>query len=96
MKKWQRKIIIDVIMMLILIFGIGAIAYPFVGNTVMSYLDQRIIEEAQDKANREDQINLASAQKKMQEKNAKLALEGINAGGDPFPERGRKGFFQKS
>lgn len=96
MKKWQRKIIIDVIMMLILIFGIGAITYPFVGNTVMSYLDQRIIEEAQDKANREDQINLASAQKKMQEKNAKLALEGINAGGDPFSGKEEEKDFSKN
>lgn len=71
-------------MMLILIFGIGAVAYPFVGNTVMSYLDQRIIEKAQEKANREDQVQLAASQKKMQEKNAKLALEGINPGNDPF------------
>ena len=49
MKKWQRKIIIDVFMMFVLIFGLGALAYPFIGNTVMSYLDQRIIEQAQER-----------------------------------------------
>ncbi|MDT2659328.1 class C sortase [Enterococcus hulanensis] len=96
MKKWQKKIIIDVVMMLILIFGIGAIAYPFVGNTVMSYLDQRIIEKAQEKANREDQANLAASQKKMLEKNAKLALEGINAGGDPFAGKEEETDFSKN
>ena len=96
MKKWQRKIVIDVLMMLILIFGIGAIAYPFVGNTVMSYLDQRIIEDAQEKANREDQKNMAASQKKMLEENAKLALEGINAGGDPFSGKEDENDFSKN
>ncbi|MGM0165504.1 sortase A [Enterococcus sp. AZ135] len=96
MKKWKRKIVIDILMMLILIFGIGTIAYPFIGNTVMSYLDQRIIEQAQEKANREDQINMAASQKKMQEKNAQLALEGINAGGDPFSDKEEEKDFSKN
>ena len=96
MKKWQRKIIIDVFMMFVLIFGLGALAYPFIGNTVMSYLDQQIIEQAQEKANREDQVNLAAAQKKMQKENAKLALEGINAGGDPFSEKEEERDFSKN
>jgi sortase A len=91
-KKWKRKIVTDILMMLILIFGIGAIAYPFIGNTVMSYLDQRIIEQSQEKANREDQINIAASQKKMQEKNDQLALKGINAGGDPFSGKEEKDF----
>lgn len=55
-------------MMFVLIFGLGALAYPFIGNTVMSYLDQRIIEQAQEKANREDQVNLAAAQKRCRRK----------------------------
>lgn len=96
MKKWQKKIIVDIVMILILIFGIGAIAYPFVGNTVMSYLDQRIIESAQEKANQADQVNMAASQKKMQEKNAKLALEGINAGGDPFSSKEEEKDFSKN
>ena len=96
MKKWQRKIIIDVLMMLVLIFGIGAIAYPFIGNTVMSYIDQQIIEKAQEKANREDQEHLATTQKRMLEKNAKLALEGINAGGDPFSGKEEEKDFSKN
>lgn len=96
MKKWQRKIMIDVLMMLILIVGIGAISYPFIGNAVMSYLDQRIIEEAQEKANLEDQKNLTASQKKMADQNAKLALEGINAGGDPFSGKEDEKDFAKN
>lgn len=96
MKKWQKKILIDVLMMLILIVGIGAIAYPFIGNSVMSYLDQRIIEEAQEKANHKDQKNLAASQKKMLDQNAKLALEGINAGGDPFSGKEDEQDFSKN
>lgn len=96
MKNIRGKIIIEICMMLILIFGVGAVAYPFVGNTVMSYLDQQIIDKAQAKANREDKQNIAAYQKKMQAENARLALEGINAGSDPFSETEEEVDFAKN
>ncbi|EOH97644.1 class C sortase [Enterococcus pallens] len=95
MKKWQRKIMIDGLMILILFFGLGTIAYPFLGNAFMAYRDQRIIEQAQEKANKADQTNIAAYQKKMQEENDKLALEGINAGADPFIESATEVDFSK-
>ncbi|GCF95351.1 class C sortase [Enterococcus florum] len=96
MKKWKRKLLLDLIMLLILLFGVGALSYPFVGNAWMQYMDQRIIEQAQEKANHQDRKKISALQEKMNQENKRLALEGMNAGADPFSDAAEKNGAEKS
>ncbi|MGT9642325.1 class C sortase, partial [Enterococcus faecalis] len=43
MKSKKKRRIIDGFMILLLIIGIGAFAYPFVSDALNNYLDQQII-----------------------------------------------------
>ncbi len=53
MKSKKKRRIIDGFMILLLIIGIGAFAYPFVSDALNNYLDQQIIAHYQAKASQE-------------------------------------------
>ena len=86
MKSKKKCRIIDGFMILLLIIGIGAFAYPFVSDALNNYLDQQIIAHYQAKASQENTKEMAELQEKMEKKNQELAKKGSNPGLDPFSE----------
>ncbi len=86
MKSKKKRRIIDGFMILLLIIGIGAFAYPFVSDALNNYLDQQIIAHYQAKASQENTKEMAELQEKMEKKNHELAKKGSNPGLDPFSE----------
>lgn len=85
-RKWKWTVL-DILMGLLLLFGIGALCYPFVSDTVNTFLDQQIIDYYQAKANHENEEAMQAAQAKMESQNKKLAKEGGNPGADPWSEK---------
>ena len=55
-------------MILLLIIGIGAFAYPFVSDALNNYLDQQIIAHYQAKASQENTKEMAELQEKWKRK----------------------------
>lgn len=83
----NKKIIIDFLMILLFVFGVGAIAYPFVSDSINNYLDQQIINYYQNKASEENFKEMNRIQAEMEEKNKELAEKGnTEIGLDPFGE----------
>lgn len=74
-------------MIFLFIFGVGAIAYPFVSDSVNNYIDQQIINYYQNKANQENFKEMNKIQAEMEEKNREMAEIGNGAiGVDPFED----------
>ncbi|MGH2221108.1 class C sortase, partial [Enterococcus faecalis] len=69
MKSKKKRCIIDGFMILLLIIGIGAFAYPFVRDALNNYLDQQIIAHYQAKGSQENSKEMAELQEKMEKKN---------------------------
>ena len=101
----NKKILIDILMILLFIFGIGAIAYPFVSDSFNDYLDQQIINYYQNKASKENFKEMNRIQAEMEAKNKELAEQGnTEIGADPFgedednlpPERPPKSFYEEN
>lgn len=83
----KKKILIDILMIFLFIFGVGAIAYPFVSDSVNNYIDQQIINYYQNKANQENFKEMNKIQAEMEEKNREMAEIGNGAiGVDPFED----------
>lgn len=83
----HKKILIDILMIILFIFGIGAIAYPFVSDSINDYLDQQIINYYQNKASEENFKEMNRIQAEMEAKNKELAEKGnTEIGADPFGE----------
>ncbi len=88
-------------MLLVLLGGILALAYPFVSDALNNYLDQQVISHYQKQAASENKEKMTQIQKKMEEKNRQLAKEGNNPGADPFektkeqPEKADDTYLQK-
>lgn len=82
----KKKTAMDLIMLLILILGIGAISYPFVSDEINNIVDQQIIHYYQKKANRENEAEMAKRTAEMKKKNEEMAKKGASPGRDPFTE----------
>ena len=67
-RKWKWTVL-DILMGLLLLFGIGALCYPFVSDTVNTFLDQQIIDYYQAKANHENEEAMQAAKAKMESQN---------------------------
>ncbi len=68
MKPKKRKLL-DLLMILLLLSGIGVLAYPFVSDALNNYLDQQIISHYQQQAVKENEAVMAKIQKNMTKKN---------------------------
>ncbi|MUP23968.1 class C sortase [Enterococcus lactis] len=86
MKPKKRKLL-DLLMILLLLSGIGVLAYPFVSDALNNYLDQQIISHYQQQAVKENEEVMAKIQENMTKKNQQLAKEGGNSGADPFTKK---------
>ncbi|MGF7348852.1 class C sortase [Enterococcus lactis] len=86
MKPKKRKLL-DLLMILLLLSGIGVLAYPFVSDALNNYLDQQIISHYQQQAVKENEAVMAKIQENMTKKNQQLAKEGGNSGADPFTKK---------
>ncbi|WP_395532090.1 class C sortase [Enterococcus lactis] len=86
MKPKKRKLL-DLLMILLLLSGIGVLAYPFVSDALNNYLDQQIISHYQQQAVKENEAVMAKIQKDMTKKNQQLAKKGGNPGVDPFTKK---------
>ncbi|MEB7430261.1 class C sortase [Enterococcus lactis] len=99
MKPKKRKLL-DLLMILLLLSGIGVLAYPFVSDALNNYLDQQIISHYQQQAVKENEEVMAKIQENMTKKNQQLAKEGGNPGADPFtkkkePAKKDRTYFEK-
>lgn len=82
MKK-RRLRILDLLMVLILVGGIGILTYPFVEDSLNDFLAQQMITHYQKKANEKNKQEIKTRQKEMTAKNKELAerkaLPGLTA-----------------
>ncbi|KAF1303542.1 class C sortase [Enterococcus sp. JM9B] len=82
MKKRKFRIL-DIIMILILVGGIGIFAYPFVEDSLNDFLAQQLITHYQKEANEKNSAEIKARQKKMETENKKIAekhaLPGLTA-----------------
>ncbi|WP_291292266.1 class C sortase [Enterococcus sp.] len=85
MKRKRGRRIVDRLMLLLLVIGIGLFSYPFISDALNNYLDQQIIAHYQAEANQENAAAMAKMQEQI-DKNQKLAKEGGSPGLDPFSE----------
>lgn len=79
----KKNILIDLAMLLLFVVGIGALAYPFVSDSVNHFIDQQIINFYQERANRENQEEMDRIHAEMEEKNKEIAQQG-SPGMDPY------------
>lgn len=85
--KQKKRNYLDLLMILLLLSGIGVLAYPFVSDALNNYLDQQIISHYQQQAVKENEAVMAKIQKDMTKKNQQLAKKGGNPGVDPFTKK---------
>lgn len=85
--KQKKRNYLDLLMILLLLSGIGVLAYPFVSDALNNYLDQQIISHYQQQAVKENEAVMAKIQENMTKKNQQLAKEGGNSGADPFTKK---------
>ena len=67
--KQKKRNYLDLLMILLLLSGIGVLAYPFVSDALNNYLDQQIISHYQQQAVKENEAVMAKIQKNMTKKN---------------------------
>ncbi|OTN94958.1 class C sortase [Enterococcus faecium] len=85
--KQKKRNYLDLLMILLLLSGIGVLAYPFVSDALNNYLDQQIISHYQQQAVKENEAVMAKTKKNMTKKNQQLAKKGGNPGVDPFTKK---------
>lgn len=85
MKQKRGHQIVDRLMILLLLIGVGIFFYPFISDALNNYLDQQIIAHYQAEANQENAAAMAKLQAQI-DKNQQLAKEGGSPGLDPFSE----------
>ena len=85
MKQKRGHQIVDRLMILLLLIGVGIFSYPFISDALNNYLDQQIIAHYQTEANQENAAAMAKLQAQI-DKNQQLAKEGGSPGLDPFSE----------
>lgn len=103
-KQKKKRLFLDIVMMMVLLIGVGALLYPFVSDSLNNMLDQQIINYYQHKANSENEATMKQAQEKMEQKNKELAAKGSNPGADPWskkikgkkvPEKPTQNYFEQ-
>lgn len=85
MKKDRR--VLDILMILLLLTGIGIVSYPFVSDGLNTLLDRQLIAYYQQQANQENSQEIAEKTKKMTEQNQAAANGESSPGADPFVEQ---------
>lgn len=90
MRGKKKRLFADILMFVLLLVGIGIMAYPFVSDALNNFLDQQIISSYQKQANRENEQKMEKIRQEMADKNKKLADQGGNPGADPFAEKTEK------
>ncbi len=61
--KQKKRNYLDLLMILLLLSGIGVLAYPFVSDALNNYLDQQIISHYQQQAVKENEAVMAKTKK---------------------------------
>ncbi|HEM3665397.1 TPA: class C sortase [Streptococcus suis] len=85
----KRKII-DIIMVLILVAGLGVLSYPFVRNSLNDLINQQLIRHYQAEANQKSKEEYQQQLEKMEEMNRQFAYQNISPGFDPFSEEAKE------
>lgn len=83
--KGKRRIrILDILMVLLLMTGVGVLAYPFVQDALNDYLAQELISHYQNQANKENEAELVKTKAEMDAKNKELAEKEALPGMDAY------------
>lgn len=85
----KRKII-DTIMVLILVAGLGVLTYPFVRNSLNDLINQQLIRHYQAEDNQKSKEEYQQQLEKMEEMNRQFAYQNISPGFDPFSEEAKE------
>ena len=85
----KRKII-DIIMVLILVAGLGVLSYPFVRNSLNDLINQQLIRHYQAEANQKSKEEYQQQLEKLEEMNRQFAYQNISPGFDPFSEEAKE------
>lgn len=85
----KRKII-DIIMVLILVAGLGVLSYPFVRNSLNDLINQQLISHYQTEANQKSKEEYQQQLEKLEEMNRQFAYQNISPGFDPFSEEAKE------
>lgn len=85
----KRKII-DIIMVLILVAGLGVLSYPFVRNSLNDLINQQLISHYQAEANQKSKEEYQQQLEKLEEMNRQFAYQNISPGFDPFSEEAKE------
>lgn len=88
-KNVKRKIM-DTIMVLILVAGLGVLSYPFVRNSLNDLINQQLIRHYQAEANQKSKEEYQQRLEKMEEMNRQFAYQNISPGFDPFSEEAKE------
>ncbi|MYN68983.1 class C sortase [Streptococcus suis] len=88
-KNVKRKII-DTIMVLILVAGLGVLSYPFVRNSLNDLINQQLIRHYQAEANQKSREEYQQQLEKMEEMNRQFTYQNISPGFDPFSEEAKE------
>ncbi|TAA14501.1 class C sortase [Streptococcus parasuis] len=88
-KNVKRKIM-DTIMVLILVAGLGVLTYPFVRNSLNDLINQQLIRHYQAEANQKSKEEYQQQLEKMEEMNRQFAYQNISPGFDPFSEEAKE------
>ena len=96
----KKKRILDILMFIVMLGGLGALLYPLVGDTLNHYWNQQIINYYQEKSNAENQQAIQKEQARIKEENKKISKAGV-PGNDPFAKKKQqtteieKNYYQK-
>lgn len=96
----KKKRVLDILMVMVMIGGLGALLYPLVGDALNNYWNQQVINYYQEKANTENQQAIQKEQARIKEENRKIAKAGV-PGNDPFVKKKQqltkieKSYYQK-
>ena len=85
----KRKII-DIIMVLILVAGLGVLSYPFVRTSLNDLINQQLIRHYQAEANQKSKEEYQQQLEKLEEMNRQFAYQNISPGFDPFSEEAKE------
>lgn len=96
----NKKRVLDILMFIVMLGGLGALLYPLVGDTLNYYWNQQVINYYQEKSNAENQEAIQKEQERIKEENKKVAKAGV-PGNDPFAKKKQqateieKSYYQK-
>lgn len=84
-KKTRKKIsLIDIIILLLILVGLGVLIYPFASDAYVSYQNQKLIDSYQSMETKKNTSALKAEYKKYQRKNEELAKENLTPGISTF------------